>query len=220
MAFNKHCLQVAKNEFCCVKFRGINKYEDKIRPFFSQPTRYNLCRVIFNTKTGIVQYKVVVLIEHISIQGCLAVSCFSKKSQRSHRHLLLISHNRSHLGYSEASVSSLPLSVLSRFRQRILPFLHEHKLGLSYSSFIVRLQVTYGNSWHVVKKRSGNKQWFKVLSTVFEHDRIVSSTQKNFRARDAVECSNVFLSAGNNPGVLKNSTEHAEPLFITFRQFP
>ena len=28
-----------------------------------------------------------------------------------------------------------------------------------------------------------------------------------------------FLSAGNNPGVLKNSTEHNEPLFITFRQF-
>ena len=29
-----------------------------------------------------------------------------------------------------------------------------------------------------------------------------------------------FLSAGNNPVVLKNSTEHAEPLFIAFRQFP
>ena len=58
-----------------------------------------------------------------------------------------------------------------------------------------------------------------MLSTVFEHDTVVSSTQKNFRARDAVECSNVFLSAGNNPGVLKNSTENAEPLFIAFRQF-
>ena len=54
----------------------------------------------------------------------------------------------------------------------------------------------------------------------FEHDRAVSSTQKKFRARDGVECSDVFLSAGNNPGVLKNSTEHAEPMFITFRQFP
>ena len=54
----------------------------------------------------------------------------------------------------------------------------------------------------------------------FEHDRVASSTQKNFRARDAVECSDVFLSAGNNPGVLINSTEHAEPLFVTFRQFP
>ena len=59
-----------------------------------------------------------------------------------------------------------------------------------------------------------------MLSTVFEHDRVISSMQKNFRARDAVECSNVFLSAGNNPGVLKNSTEHAESLFIAFRQFP
>ena len=28
-----------------------------------------------------------------------------------------------------------------------------------------------------------------------------------------------FISAGNNPGVLKNSTENNEPLFITFRQF-
>ena len=26
-----------------------------------------------------------------------------------------------------------------------------------------------------------------MLSTVFEHNRVVSSTQKNFRARDAVE---------------------------------
>ena len=59
-----------------------------------------------------------------------------------------------------------------------------------------------------------------MLSTVFEHDRVVSSMQKNFRAQDAVSCSNVFLSAGNNPGVLKNSTEHAETLFIAFRQFP
>ena len=65
-----------------------------------------------------------------------------------------------------------------------------------------------------------NKQWFSVLSTVSEHDRVVSRTQKNFEARDAVECSNVFLSAGNKPGVLRNSTEHAEPLFIAFRQFP
>ena len=59
-----------------------------------------------------------------------------------------------------------------------------------------------------------------MLSIVIEHDRVVSSTEKNFRAQDAVEYSNVFLSAGNNPGVLRNSTEHAEPLFIAFRQFP
>ena len=44
-------------------------------------------------------------------------------------------------------------------------------------------------------------------------------TLKIFRERDLVEYSNVFLSAGNNPGVLKNSNEHAEPLFITFRKF-
>ena len=59
-----------------------------------------------------------------------------------------------------------------------------------------------------------------MLNTVSEHDRVVSSTKKNFRARAAVECSNIFLSAGNNPGVLKNSTEHAETLFTAFRQFP
>ena len=59
-----------------------------------------------------------------------------------------------------------------------------------------------------------------MLSVVFEYDRVVSSMQKNFRAQDAVECSDVFLSAGNNPEVLKNSTEHTEPLFIMFRQFP
>ena len=32
----------------------------------------------------------------------------------------------------------------------------------------------------------------------FEHDKVVSSKQNNFKARDAV----VFLGAGNNPGVL------------------
>ena len=48
-----------------------------------------------------------------------------------------------------------------------------------------------------------------MLSTVFEHDRVVSSTQNN-----------VSLSAGNNPGVLKNSSEQAESLFVAFRQFP
>ena len=61
---------------------------------------------------------------------------------------------------------------------------------------------------------------FQRAQDCFLHDRVVSSTQKNFRARDAVECSNVFLSDGNNPGVLKNSTEHTETLFIAFRQFP
>ena len=41
----------------------------------------------------------------------------------------------------------------------------------------------------------------------FEHDRAVSSTQRKF---SAVECFNVFLSAGNCQGVLKNSDEHTE----------
>ena len=59
-----------------------------------------------------------------------------------------------------------------------------------------------------------------MLTTVFEHDRVASTMQKNFRARDAVECSNVFPNAGNNPKVFKNSTEHVETLFIVFRQFP
>ena len=35
-----------------------------------------------------------------------------------------------------------------------------------------------------------------------EHDRVVASTQKSSRARVAVDCSNVFLTAGNNHGVL------------------
>ena len=32
-----------------------------------------------------------------------------------------------------------------------------------------------------------NKQWFCVLIAVFEHGKVVSSTRKSFRARDAVE---------------------------------
>ena len=41
-----------------------------------------------------------------------------------------------------------------------------------------------------------------MLGTVFQQAWVVSSTQKDFRVRDAVECSEDFLSAGNNPGVL------------------
>ena len=70
----------------------------------------------------------------------------------------------------------------------------------------------------VCTRTSLKKQWFSVLN--FEHEKAVSSTQKSFRARDAVECSNVFLSAGNNPVMLKNSTEHGGTLFIAFRQLP
>ena len=65
-----------------------------------------------------------------------------------------------------------------------------------------------------VYNKAINRQRFSMLSTIFGHDWVVSSTQKRFRARDAVECSNVFLSAGSNPGVLKNSTKHAEPFLL------
>ena len=41
-----------------------------------------------------------------------------------------------------------------------------------------------------------------MLSTVFQHDGVVSSMRKDFRVRDAVKSSSVFPSAGNNPGVL------------------
>ena len=53
-----------------------------------------------------------------------------------------------------------------------------------------------------------------VFITVLEHLKIVSNTWKNVRVLDCVSCYQIFLRAGNNPAVLKNSTEHAEPLFI------
>ena len=53
-----------------------------------------------------------------------------------------------------------------------------------------------------------------MFSTIFEHSRVVSSTKKNVRAFDCVSCSKIFLRAGNSPVMLKNSTEHAETLFI------
>ena len=49
-------------------------------------------------------------------------------------------------------------------------------------------------------------------ATVLEHSRVVSSTWKNVRAVDCVSCSKIFLHAGSNPVVLKNSTEHPETL--------
>ena len=51
-----------------------------------------------------------------------------------------------------------------------------------------------------------------MLSTVFEHDRVVSSTQRSFGARDAVECFKGILRAANSP---PKNTEHAELLSIT-----
>ena len=78
------------------------------------------------------------------------------------------------------------------------------------------LQVRFSSSNNAINNASA----CSVLFLARQPLRVVSSTQKKFRARDEVECSNVSLSAGNNPGVLKNSTEHAETLYIAFRQFP
>ena len=47
--------------------------------------------------------------------------------------------------------------------------------------------------WKIISLGGISKQWFSVFSTVFEHDRVVSSTQKNFRARDAVDTLNHCL---------------------------
>ena len=73
--------------------------------------------------------------------------------------------------------------------------------------------------WRLRKLSKRNKQWFGVFHTVFEHFRIVSSDQKNVRALDCFSCCKIFLRAGNNPVVLKNSTEHAEQLFIALTKF-
>ena len=48
---------------------------------------------------------------------------------------------------------------------------------------------------------------FRALQDCFQH-------LENVRALDFVLCSKIFLRAGNNPDVFKNSTEHAEPLLI------
>ena len=40
---------------------------------------------------------------------------------------------------------------------------------------------------HLYAFVEANKQWFCVLIAVFEHGKVVSSTLKNWRARDAVE---------------------------------
>ena len=65
--------------------------------------------------------------------------------------------------------------------------------------------------WRLWELSKWNKQWLSALSTISEHSKIVSSTQKNV---DCVSCSKTFLRAGNNPVVLKNGAEHAEALFI------
>ena len=51
-------------------------------------------------------------------------------------------------------------------------------------------------------------QWcFRALQDRFHH-------LENVRAFSCVSCPNNFLHAENNPELLKNSTEHTEPLFI------
>ena len=48
---------------------------------------------------------------------------------------------------------------------------------------------------------------FRALQDCFQHF-------ENLGAIDYISCYKIFLRAGNNPVVLKNSTEHAESLFI------
>ena len=65
-----------------------------------------------------------------------------------------------------------------------------------------------GRLWELSKR---NKQWPAAFSVLF------LSTPGLFPAlRKTVEHSTpkIFLCAGSNPVVLKNSTEHAESLFI------
>ena len=78
------------------------------------------------------------------------------------------------------------------------------------------IEVICGNRLNAINNGSACSILFLSTTGLFPARRKIlgHETQNNFRARDAVECSNVFLSAGNNPVVLKNSTELAEPLFI------
>ena len=62
--------------------------------------------------------------------------------------------------------------------------LDSDKYLLSYSTLINPIE---RDVHHLMSQISNAiKQCFSVLSTVFEHDMVVSSRQKNFRARDAV----------------------------------
>ena len=77
-----------------------------------------------------------------------------------------------------------------------------------------------GNTWQYLRYESESNNAINNVSTC---SVLFLSMTGLFPARRkilVVECSDVFLNAGNNPGVLKNSTEHAETLFIAFRQFP
>ena len=66
----------------------------------------------------------------------------------------------------------------------------------------------YGNCLNVINNGSACSVLF--LST----PGLFPALTKNIRALDCVSCSKIFLRAGNNCVMLKNSTEHAEPLFI------
>ena len=83
--------------------------------------------------------------------------------------------------------------------------------------------------WHLsfryAHQNCGSHNWL-VIAKALNNDSACSvlflSMTGLFPVRRKIlehSCSNVFLSAGNNPGVFENGTEHAEPLFITFRQF-
>ena len=81
--------------------------------------------------------------------------------------------------------------------------------GLVYCcQLIIKLiDVICGNCLNAIDNRSACS--VLLLST----PGLFPALGKN-RALGCVSCSKIFLRAGNNPVVLKNSTEHAEPLFI------
>ena len=53
--------------------------------------------------------------------------------------------------------------------------------------------------------------YFRALQDCFQY-------LQNVRALNCVFCSKIFLRAGNNPVVLKNIAEHAEPLFAALSE--
>ena len=67
------------------------------------------------------------------------------------------------------------------------------------------------SDWNMSSESLGSVHSGTFYSTVHEYNKVVSSGQKNFWARDVV--LEKFL------GVLWGSTEHAEPLSIMFKQF-
>ena len=82
---------------------------------------------------------------------------------------------------------------------------NEGKILWFSADVFIENYIAFNENTTIVLHLQGNNnhlQWFSVLSTVFEQDRVVFNTQKSLRARDAVQCSDVFLTAGNNPGVL------------------